>query len=347
MKADLRQLPANLNHWYVAALSRDLKARPLAVTLWGEPIVLFRDQRGRVQALEDRCPHRLVKLSHGRVKGDDLECAYHGWHFSGAGECTRVPYTESPPRCRVRTYATCERDGFVWLFGGDPEQAQASAPLAIPEWDHLNYIASVSIIECRAHFSYVVENLMDMYHGPLHNSYQAWGDAQLLTIREGPERVDAGYRAESFYRIDRIWSVAQLFIPALRSPHPEPLDVSYVYPHWQSTLGQDFRLYCLLCPQSALSTRAYLVHFTSLEAFKDLHRLPKSWRRLVKDSLYGSAGRLLDGLIRDDVRMIEEEQQAHLEHPERHNWELNRALAAVQRLIRVQADRTVASSDNC
>ena len=39
-----------------------------------------------------------------------------------------------------------------------------------------------------------------------------------------------------------------------------------------------------------------------------------------------------------DVQMIEEEQQAYLNNPERRSYELNRALASVQRLIRNQAD---------
>jgi hypothetical protein len=58
----------------------------------------------------------------------------------------------------------------------------------------------------------------------------------------------------------------------------------------------------------------------------------------VKDSLFGSAQKLLDGLVRQDVQMIEEEQQAYLNNPERRSYELNRALVSVQRLIRNQAD---------
>jgi hypothetical protein len=58
----------------------------------------------------------------------------------------------------------------------------------------------------------------------------------------------------------------------------------------------------------------------------------------VKDSLFGSAQKLLDGLVCQDVQMIEEEQQAYLNNPERRSYELNRALASVQRLIRNQAD---------
>ncbi len=82
---DVRQAGINPNHWYVVARSREVSDRPLGVVLWQQDIVLYRDSQGQVQALEDRCPHRFVKLSRGCVVGDDLECAYHGWRLNGKG----------------------------------------------------------------------------------------------------------------------------------------------------------------------------------------------------------------------------------------------------------------------
>jgi phenylpropionate dioxygenase-like ring-hydroxylating dioxygenase large terminal subunit len=180
---------------------------------------------------------------------------------------------------------------------------------------------------------------MDMYHGHLHQDLQAWAEASLQNIDENDERVDAHYIAQSYYKIDKIWSISQLFFPALRKLHPEPLDVSYIYPHWVSTLGKDFKIYCLFCPISATETKAYLIHFTSLNAFWRLHKLPVWFRRFIKNSLFGSAKKLLEGLVIQDVEMIEEEQQAYLQNPQRRNYELNRALVSVQRLIRTQVEK--------
>lgn len=340
-RLDVRQLSINPNHWYVVARSTEVQTQPLGVTLWQQAIVLYRDSSGQVHALEDRCPHRQVQLSSGQVKGDELECAYHGWRFSNSGRCTTVPYLaehQKLPTCQIRPYPVQEQDGFIWLFPGDAALAETTPPLGLPEWDHLNYIATVSVINCDIHFSYLIENLMDMYHGHLHDDYQAWADARLERLEEADHRVDAHYQAQSYYKIDKIWSISQLLFPALRRLHPEPLDVSYVYPHWVSTLGNDFKIYCLFGPVNATHTRAYLVHFTSLNAFWRLHKLPERFRRLVKDSLFGSAQKLLDGLVRQDVLMMEQEQQAYGQHPERRNYELNPALASVQRLIRRQVD---------
>lgn len=341
---DIRSCGINPNHWYVVARSTEVKTQPVGVVLWHQAIVLYRDRGGKIHALEDRCPHRQVKLSHGRVVDDGLECAYHGWCFGATGECVAVPHlaaNQKLPNCKIRSYPVQEQDGFIWLFLGDATLAQQKTLLGIPEWEHLNYIATVSEIDCAAHYSYLIENLMDMYHGHLHDCYQAWADPVLEDLYEDDGRVDAHYQAQSYYKIDKIWSISQLFFPALRRLHPEPLDVSYIYPHWVSTLGADFKIYCLFCPVSELKTRAYLIHFTSLNAFWRLHKLPSAFRRFVKNSLFGSAQKLLDGLVRQDIQMIEEEQLAYLNHPEQRNYELNRALVSVQRLIRNQAENVI------
>ena len=338
---DVRQLGINPNHWYAVARSSEVNGQPLAVTVWQQPIVLYRDTQGQVHALADRCPHRFVKLSRGQVVGDAIECAYHGWQINANGNCIAVPYLEinqKLPPCRVKSYPIQEQDGFIWVFPGDSEKSDQISPLSIPEWEHLNYIATVSVIDCQAHYSFLIENLMDMYHGHLHQNFQAWTDAQLQTLTENGDRVDAVYQAQSYYRIDKIWSISQLFIPQLRQLHPEPLTVSYVYPNWTSTLGDDFKIYCLFCPIDLTHTRAYLIHFTSLNAFPRLHKLSVAFRRFIKQRLFGSAQRLLDGLVRQDVVMLEDEQRAYLNHPERPH-ELNRALVSVQRLIQTQVER--------
>jgi renierapurpurin 18,18'-hydroxylase len=340
---DVRQAKANLNHWYVVALAKEVTSQPVGVVLWQQEIVLYRDRQGKIQALEDRCPHRHVKLSRGAVVGDNLECAYHGWQVATNGNCAHVPYLEAnqkmPSGC-IRQYPVQEQDGFIWLFPGDRDILQQTAlqPMGLPEWDHLNYIGSVAKMDANAHFSYLIENLMDMYHGHLHQNYQAWASAELQRIEETETCVNAHYTAQSYYRIDKIYSVLQLFIPAMRRLHPEPLDVSYVYPHWAASLGEDFKIYCLFCPVDATHTRAYLVHFTSLNAFPNLHKTPIAVRRFFKDSFFGSAKWLLKGLIEQDIPMIEDEQRAYLNHPDRRPHELNRALVSVQRLIQTQVD---------
>ncbi|MGH7289247.1 MAG: Rieske 2Fe-2S domain-containing protein, partial [Myxococcota bacterium] len=67
-----------LDGWYVACRSEELDAAPLARTVLGTPLVLFRGAEGRPGALLDRCPHRNFPLSQGRSLASGLlQCGYH------------------------------------------------------------------------------------------------------------------------------------------------------------------------------------------------------------------------------------------------------------------------------
>ncbi|MGK7881713.1 MAG: Rieske 2Fe-2S domain-containing protein [Crocosphaera sp.] len=346
---DVRSCGINLNHWYVVAQSKEITTKPKEVKLWYHSIVLYRDSMGKIHGLDNRCPHRQVKLSEGKVVENYLECAYHGWQFNGEGNCTFIPYlnpdfhcsdskNKALPKVKIESYTVQECDGFVWIFLGDQKllDSEKNQPMNIPEWDHLNYIATVSVIDCQAHFSFLIENLMDMYHGHLHNDYQAWTDANLKELLTTEQEVKGLYEAKSYYKIDKIWSIFQLFFPRFRSLHPEPLMVNYCYPHWQSTLGKDFTIYCLFCPISLTHTKAYLIHFTSLNAFWRLHKLPRWFRQFIKDKLYGTAQTMLEGLVAQDIIMIEQEQQAYEQKIRKPTYEINPTIPAVQKMIKKQ-----------
>lgn len=47
-------------------------------------LVLWCDGAGDWHAFEDKCPHRGVALSEGRIEAGQLQCSYHGWLFDGA-----------------------------------------------------------------------------------------------------------------------------------------------------------------------------------------------------------------------------------------------------------------------
>ncbi|EAZ90939.1 aromatic ring-hydroxylating dioxygenase subunit alpha [Crocosphaera chwakensis] len=341
---DVRTCEINLNHWYVVAQSIEVTNKPIEVRLWYHSIVLYRDSKGKIHGLDNRCPHRQVKLSEGKVVENSLECAYHGWQFDSKGVCTFIPYlldNQVLPNCKISAYPVKECYGFIWIYLGSQQilGLQKIEPIRIPEWEQLNYINTISVIDCQAHFSFLIENLMDMYHGHLHNDYQAWTEAKLKTLTTDEEKVKVIYEAKSYYKIDKIWSISQLFFTQFRSLHPEPLIVTYYYPHWRSTLGEDFTLYCLFCPISLTHTKAYLVHFTSLNTFRRLHKLPRWFRQFIKDKLSGTAQSMLDGLVKQDIIMIEQEQQAYTQQVLKPTYEINPTISAVQRMIKKQVEQ--------
>lgn len=89
----------------------------------GAEIVLWRSGTGPVQAWEDRCPHRGMRLSLGFVRGGQLSCLYHGWRWRADGGCAHIPAhpdLDPPGTLRVTAFPCAERDGLVWLGEGVP-----------------------------------------------------------------------------------------------------------------------------------------------------------------------------------------------------------------------------------
>lgn len=106
--------------WQAVALSADVGRKPWRLLLDGTPIVLFRSGTG-ISALFDRCAHRLVELSTGKIIQGEIECPYHGWRFDGDGRCTAIPgHVGEMPHYRVRRYHAIERDGVVFVAIGTP-----------------------------------------------------------------------------------------------------------------------------------------------------------------------------------------------------------------------------------
>jgi nitrite reductase/ring-hydroxylating ferredoxin subunit len=121
--------------WWALALSEEVSRDiPLARACAGQPYVLFRDAGGAPRALEDRCAHRRVPLSLGKLLPDGtLQCGYHGWTFEGkAGRCTAIAVLGTAERIPaiygVAPFRTIERDGFVYVWSGGAKHADPPAP---------------------------------------------------------------------------------------------------------------------------------------------------------------------------------------------------------------------------
>ena len=155
------------NRWYVAALSTEIDARPLARTLLGEPVVLYRDSAGAVVALEDRCVHRQAPLSLGEVVGDHLQCGYHGLKYDRRGVCIHVPsQTQIPPGACVQGYAVRERHGFVFIWMGDPALSATHEPYRFSPADQKGWRTRHAQLYGRFDYRLLLDNLMDVTHLP-------------------------------------------------------------------------------------------------------------------------------------------------------------------------------------
>jgi len=152
--------------WYVAGWSHELATgMPYAVTILGEPIVIYRGASGRLAALEDRCVHRLAPLSLGRCEGDRLRCMYHGLLFDPDGSVVEIPGQDKiPPQARVRSYPAVERHSWIWIWMGSAQRAdEALIPPAVG-LDHPDYILGHGHLDYAAEARLINDNLLDFSH---------------------------------------------------------------------------------------------------------------------------------------------------------------------------------------
>src|ERR1700755_14052 len=79
------------NRWYVACWDAELDRTPLARTICGEPLVLYRRLNREPVDLRDAGPHRLLPLSMGMKEGDKIRCRYHGLLVDHDGQAVEMP----------------------------------------------------------------------------------------------------------------------------------------------------------------------------------------------------------------------------------------------------------------
>jgi len=185
------------NAWYVAGFVEDVSPNAiLARRLLDEPIVFFRDKDGVLHSLHDRCPHRFVPLSKGRVLDNGtLQCGYHGLCFDGAGACRSNPHGNGliPQAAKVRPYRVVEKHGLIWWWAGEYDSADESL---IPDFSFVQAGFRESTVRgylptaCSYH--YVVDNIMDLTHADFVHEGQL-GSGAVTKVK--PTLEDLGARS--------------------------------------------------------------------------------------------------------------------------------------------------------
>lgn len=250
-------------YWYVGCTSSELKqGRVLSRTVLGMPLVLFRGQGGAPGALLDRCPHRNVPLSGGRVVGTNVECPYHGWQFDPEGRCQAVPGlcgTHQHDSRNATALPVREQDGFVWVWarpGTEPDHE----PYALRDLGP-GYSETRRTVDFPGSLHQSIENALDVPHTAyLHRGlFRGAGETNRITavLTRTGRMVQAEYKGE---------------------PRPEGLAARLLAPgggtvqHWdrfhmpcvaevEYRLGDDshFLVTSLMTPVEDFLTRAYAV----------------------------------------------------------------------------------------
>ena len=154
------------NCWYQAGWSDEVSATGLlARTICELPLVFFRGADGTCSALFDRCPHRFAPLSQGKASGRGVVCGYHGLGFGADGKCNHNPHGPVVSRLQVPAYPVVERHTALWVWLGNPEQAD---PALIPDLSFIDETPELARIAgympTRANYQLLTDNILDLTH---------------------------------------------------------------------------------------------------------------------------------------------------------------------------------------
>ena len=219
------------NQWYIAGWDSEIDRQPMARTICGEPIMLYRRFDRSVVAMRDACPHRLVPLSMGIKEGDNIRCRYHGLLLDSHGQAVEMPLKNEKVNKSIcaQTYPVVERHRFVWVWIGDAEKAD---PDLVPNYwpcSHPDWAFEGGVYHLDADYRLAIDNLMDLTH-ETYTHQGSIGQPELLeapieTWTEGNEvfvsRWMPGVDAPPFWRdalkkegpVDR-WQICQVLAPS-------------------------------------------------------------------------------------------------------------------------------------
>jgi len=191
------------HHWFPVCFSHELKARePLARTLSGTPLVVFRTASGEPAALLDRCAHRNVPLVPGKVVGEHIACSYHGWEFDRSGRCQHVPglcgTLDAERGRRVPAYAARDQDGLVWVYSTADAEPRRE-PFRFPEVGR-GYTVARREVFAPGTMHATLENALDVphtafLHGGLFRTAKKRNEIRAVLRRFG-DRAEVEYIGE-------------------------------------------------------------------------------------------------------------------------------------------------------
>ena len=228
----------------------------------GGKLVFWRDTTGKVICFRDKCVHRGVQLSKGKVINGHLQCPFHGLEYEASGRVTKIPAdgknTPVPERFSIHSYPTHEAEDFIWIWWGESPPPELKPPRFFNDigkdfsyakvYDHWN-----------THYSRAIENQLDVAHLPFvhHNTIGRGG----LTLVDGPGMQWISEDMFFVYYYNRVDDGT----PPLRPdevPVPNPyrdFKLEFIFPNlWQNHISDKVRVLVAFVPVDEENTVLYL-----------------------------------------------------------------------------------------
>jgi phenylpropionate dioxygenase-like ring-hydroxylating dioxygenase large terminal subunit len=171
------------NQWYIILESKELiRNKPVKIKRLNEYLALWRDANGYACCIADKCCHRGVSLSGGKIREGNIECPFHGFRFDKEGKVRVIPAIGKnqpvPAAMKVKAYKTFEAYGFIWIWYGDDDKI-TQEPFFFRELEQFSYTSFKD--NWKVHYSRAIENQLDVVHLPfVHKTTIGRGDKTLV-----------------------------------------------------------------------------------------------------------------------------------------------------------------------
>lgn len=308
------------NTWYCAGWSRDLDEKPIHRKILGEDIAFYRDSKGKVVAIGDKCPHRFAPLHQGKVKGDVLECPYHGLQFDRSGACVLNPHGSGqiPGTTRTDAYMVEERDGTIWIWMGDADKADPSQIIDTSFLtDTDKWVSRSGYHPVKGNYLLVVDNLLDLTHAQFLHPETVFGkaasDRWAVSLSGKPKEGEEAAQEVWFEEADDSLTAHQMMRGKATPPLWEPIvdyDMSDLYSRITWFAPSNLHLVLELKPQGSDCEPANMtvMHFmTPIDEMNCYYFFAIGWDTNIEDD--ESAQRVIDIVVKtvleEDGPMIE------------------------------------------
>jgi 5,5'-dehydrodivanillate O-demethylase len=137
-------------YWIPIAPCAQLAENPVRkVRVLGEDLILYRNTRGGLGLVGNRCLHRLVDLQYGIPDERGLRCPYHGWLYGETGECLERPMEANSGlfNQRIKGYPVKELGGLIFAYLG-PSPVPVLPPWDLYVWPNAVRQIAINVIDC-------------------------------------------------------------------------------------------------------------------------------------------------------------------------------------------------------
>jgi phenylpropionate dioxygenase-like ring-hydroxylating dioxygenase large terminal subunit len=258
-----------LNQWYAILPSKTVKKDGiLAVKRLNLHLALFRNKKGELGCVTDQCTHRGAALSKGCVKGDCLQCPFHGIEFDKNGKCVFIPAngkasTEDLSRYNVKKYLVSEEHGIIYFWYGDEEKATGQLPFFTDYVDDKDVYSEIED-PWNSHYSRSIENQLDVVHVPIVH-YNTIGRGN-KTLVNGPKVV---------FENGVITTSASNEVDNGQKPKPageceiNPTFLSFMFPNlWMNHIAEKIKVIIFFAPVDDENTVLYIRFYGKITGFR-------------------------------------------------------------------------------